>query len=535
VRRTAMPIGLLLATALAGRAAGTEYHVAPDGDDAGPGTVGAPWRTLAHAATRPAPGDTVWIHAGTYAEPLRPQTSGTAAAPITYAAAPGETVVLDGTGLDLGEFTGLVAVVDRTDLVIQGLRVEHAHSTDTTAGIFVHRAARVVVRGNRTEDTESSGIGVWQSTDVVVEGNEVVLACNDGSQECITIAQTDGFLVRGNHVHDSGPGSNGGEGIDAKDGATNGRIVGNHVHHIHRLGIYVDAWDKPTHDIEVVGNVVHDCRANGFAIAAEAGGLLERVRVVNNVAYDNRNVGLTVAEWGEPVPAHPIRDVWIVHNTFAHNGETWGGGVIVENAAAENVVIRNNVFSQNRSFQVAVAGAPPGLVVDHNLIDGFRGDDDEVRGDGVVEDDPRFVDRDGRDFHLQAGSPAIDTATADDAPADDFDGRPRPAGAAYDRGAFEFGAGAADADGDGDADGGADAADADGDDGTGTDAVEESGGQTDALGDGAAPPGPASSAGCGCAAAGTGPGWTGWLALVVIGLSRRGGRRRRGAARSAGW
>ena len=41
------------------------------------------------------------------------------------------------------------------------------------------------------------------------------------------------------------------------------------------------------------------------------------------------------------------------------------------------------------------------------------------------------------DYHLQAGSPAID-AGATVAVTDDFDGNPRPQGQAYDIGAFEW-------------------------------------------------------------------------------------------------
>jgi len=67
----------------------------------------------------------------------------------------------------------------------------------------------------------------------------------------------------------------------------NGKVYQNHVHDINQLGLYIDAWDKYTYNIEVFGNVVHERAADGFSVASEAGGLLENVRIYNNIAYDN--------------------------------------------------------------------------------------------------------------------------------------------------------------------------------------------------------------------------------------------------------
>src|SRR5205814_10107103 len=40
---------------------------------------------------------------------------------------------------------------------------------------------------------------------------------------------------------------------------------------------------------------------------------------------------------------------------------------------------------------------------------------------GNISSDPKYMDRTSLDFHLQAGSPAIDAAIATDAPIDDLD------------------------------------------------------------------------------------------------------------------
>ncbi len=74
------------------------YHVAPDGDDAGPGTADQPWRTIQRAADALLPGEGALAHAGTYHEAIVVRRGGLFGARLTLAAAPGETVVLDGQG-----------------------------------------------------------------------------------------------------------------------------------------------------------------------------------------------------------------------------------------------------------------------------------------------------------------------------------------------------------------------------------------------------------------------------------------------------
>ncbi len=84
---------------------GTRYVVDPRhpaASDSNPGTVDRPWRTITRA-TGPEvlrPGDAVLIRAGVYRESVRPQAGGTGpGARVTYAAWPGEAVVV--TGADL--------------------------------------------------------------------------------------------------------------------------------------------------------------------------------------------------------------------------------------------------------------------------------------------------------------------------------------------------------------------------------------------------------------------------------------------------
>ena len=74
------------------------FHVALTGDDARSGlSASEAWRSIAHAAEQVRAGDTVLIHAGTYEEYVLVRATGDRDSPITFQAAPGETVWIEGT------------------------------------------------------------------------------------------------------------------------------------------------------------------------------------------------------------------------------------------------------------------------------------------------------------------------------------------------------------------------------------------------------------------------------------------------------
>jgi parallel beta-helix repeat protein len=428
---------------------GSTYYVAFDGFDTNPGTEAQPWRTIQRAADTLVAGDTVYIKAGNYEEQVIPQNSGSPGNYIVYSAYPGHTVTIDGADVPLpGWESGLFDLTDKSYIKISGIKIQNAGPNDNNAGIYVDGSDHIIIEKNHTYNTVSSGIGVWGSRNIIIDGNEVELGCNDGEQESITVAGTDTFEIKNNHVHHGGPGTNGGEGIDAKDGASNGKIFGNHVNHMNndRTCLYMDAWDKPTFNIDVYQNVLHDCGA-GISLASENGGRLHNIRVYNNIVYHNRSNSLEIGNWGVPgVPVRPVESVTFINNTVYGNGFAgWGGGMHNENSDAINIVVRNNIFSQNLSFQIANEAGYSGanFTIAFNLIDGYRGFTGETRGSDAVEGDPRFLNPSAADFHLQGTSPAIDRGSDVDAPGIDFAGIPRPQDGnddgtpAYDIGAYE--------------------------------------------------------------------------------------------------
>jgi hypothetical protein len=108
-----------------------------------------------------------------------------------------------------------------------------------------------------------------------------------------------------------------------------------------------------------------------------------------------------------------LANLVVQNSTFGH-GVYWGfieyaGG----SAGTPTWVLRNNAWVNRKP---AIATDPSNIVA-------------------VAAD---FVDSTARDYHLIAGSSLIDVATPSGAVTTDHDGTPRPAGAGYDVGAYEF-------------------------------------------------------------------------------------------------
>jgi parallel beta-helix repeat protein len=420
-------------TAQPARAGGNTYYVSTTGNNGAPGTISQPWRTIQKAASALNAGDTVYIRGGTYRERVVPKNSGIDSENyITYAAYPGEKVTIDGSGVDVPEYCGLFDLAGRSYIRVSGLRVVNS----AYYGIVADNSGYITIENNYTYNTYSSGISAWGSHHITVDHNEVTGSNTGPWQESLSISNTDTFEVRYNLVHDLVPGTDGKEGITIKDASTHGKVYGNQVYNLKHVGIYVDAEAEHLFDVEVYQNVVHGIDAMGISLASEQGGLLENIRVYNNISYDNM-VGLWLSACC--IATHPFKDIAIINNTFARNGRGgWGGGIGIENLQMQNVVIRNNIASQNIYSQMAAdPGILSALTVDHNLTDGDRDPDYEFYGtDDLVNISPLFAYPSAADFHLRLNSPAIDSGSALGAPAVDFANRARDA--SIDIGAYEY-------------------------------------------------------------------------------------------------
>ncbi|MCW5802545.1 MAG: right-handed parallel beta-helix repeat-containing protein [Deltaproteobacteria bacterium] len=102
---------------------------------------------------------------------------------------------------------------------------------------------------------------------------------------------------------------------------------------------------------------------------------------------------------------------------------------------AQPITFSNNIVFNNDSV---VIGGNPVQVSGANCLWTFSNIGPQfVNGTGNINVDPQFVDVTSGDLHLKSTSPCMDAANPNANVPDDFDGDPRPQGAAHDIGADE--------------------------------------------------------------------------------------------------
>ncbi|QSX09587.1 right-handed parallel beta-helix repeat-containing protein [Alkalibacter rhizosphaerae] len=324
------------------------FFVSKSGNDANPGTESAPWKTIQKAANTLQAGQTVYIKAGTYNERVVLKNSGSSGNYITYTNYPGDTVVIDGAGIDWGYSWGtLFNVNSRHYIKINGLRVVNSRWGGIGSQPDNNGSQNVIVTNCSTYNTKASGIAFYHAANITVDGNSIEKACTAiGSQEAISISNVATFTIRNNKVFNitnSTQGA-GGEAIDAKNGSSNGKIYNNTIHDIAKIGIYIDAYSKTSSNIEVYGNNIYNC-GQGIAVATEKSGLLRNVNIHNN-SIKNCSTGYAVGGWSSGY-SHDM-------DTIKFNANTLTGitsrGVYLNNPDAKNVYITNNKISGSSSM-----------------------------------------------------------------------------------------------------------------------------------------------------------------------------------------
>ncbi|MEN6350840.1 MAG: right-handed parallel beta-helix repeat-containing protein [Syntrophomonas sp.] len=325
------------------------FYVSKNGSDSNPGTLEKPWLTVSKATYSLGPGDTVYIRGGTYAERISLRQSGAPERYITYTAYPGEKVIIDGSGIDWGyDWDSLVALSGQSYIRILGLTVVNSLWFGIGDSPDGNGCSNIIVSNCTTYNTRSSGIFFAFASYLTVENNNVSLACTSPSQEAISLCRVDNFTVRNNTVNDFAR-----EGIDVKDGCTNGSVCNNEVRRggrgdsVGRPGIYIDASSQHQFNIEVYGNRVSDC-PTGICVATEAGGFLEHVNVHHNTVSDG-GWGLAMGDWNAGY-THQMNDISFINNTMYNMSE---GGIRLQNDEAHNIVVKDNLFGRSINHPIA--------------------------------------------------------------------------------------------------------------------------------------------------------------------------------------
>ncbi|MFN2270192.1 MAG: right-handed parallel beta-helix repeat-containing protein [Anaerolineae bacterium] len=450
----------------------------PSASNSNDGSEGSPWLTVQKAADTAIAGDVVYIKNGTYYEIVTAEHSGSSGNLITFKAYPGHSPMLDGTGQGgwYGVFTiqgedyirlegleirnnstGWGVLVEHedgnagnaaTNIELVDLEVHHTsgeaiqirgnahhvlvqdcvvHDGDTYSGIDIYqwgggRPHHVTVSGCTAYDYPGfSGIASEQADNLVVENN-VTYSSSLG----IDIGSGDDNVIRNNVVHDCDTGI-------ALSSNEDSEVYGNTIYNIYDEAIYSYYWS--THGEGHARNKWYDNTVYnaGFGIYESNvrydPGPSSDHEYYNNLFYD---IG-THGSYRTPFYFRGTTDLKFYNNTLYLNPnydaiELYNGSV--------NADIRDNIISTSGSVSPIIVdgSSTPGTVIDYNCYHNRSGGS---AGPGAhsVAADPKFTP----DFHLQDDSPCIDVGVDLSAHhTTDKDGVPRPQGAGWDIGAYEF-------------------------------------------------------------------------------------------------
>ena len=413
--------------------------------DAGPGTQAQPFCTIGKGASVATAGKTVRVLAGTYAETVNGPNSGTAGNPITYSAASG--VMVTGNGTATGNAFRISA---KSYITVDGFTV----SGTVDYGIYVASSNHITIANNHVTLSGSpvsggvrAGIYLNATTDSTVSGN----TSDHNSQDGIRLTSgCTGVTVRDNVAFaNAEQWERNATGIHVNGSSAN-TIIHNTTYANEDSGLqfYVNA-----HDNLVIGNLSYGNGDHGIDNNASPNNV-----IVGNSVQGNHTAGINLE--GASAPGS-------------------GGATLANNIAVDNGI--NPVTGQKSNIRVD-SQSLTGTTLDYDLVfltaanggtveiiwgatsytslaffkTGVPGQ--EVHG---LQADPLWIGPAapaGRppavtvgDYHLGAGSPAIDSANsgAPNESATDLDGHARVddpattdtgAGARTydDRGALEF-------------------------------------------------------------------------------------------------
>jgi hypothetical protein len=136
----------------------------------------------------------------------------------------------------------------------------------------------------------------------------------------------------------------GGEGIDVKNGSSNGIVSDNIVHNMGLIkpAIYVDGYSGTSSNIEVCRNEVYNIGAGIVVTSEKVGGVLQNCNVHHNTIHDitgDDPWGIVIG-WPD---GGAIDDLIINANTVSGLG-VGGNSLLIANALATDVTVTNNVW-----------------------------------------------------------------------------------------------------------------------------------------------------------------------------------------------
>ena len=450
----------------------TFWHVSMSGSDVtGDGTLNNPYASLQKAEQQVQPGDTVYVHQGTYRNDdfndddiwegnnlLTITANGTASNPIVFSSFPGDAVLLefDSTyGIIIKNssyitFTGF-EIKGIGDQITQaeadgawGLYKDElgiVHDLAVELGIDINNPALAGTEVSKPSLPNISKPSYYNGRGIVANSSHhIIISHNvvrDVPSSAIRCQQSDYTTITGNTVYNNTFWTTQGvgaitvaEAIPTPLGDTSNDVKiileKNNVHHNENRLI---SWNPTKTFVKMVideGTGLfltrnRDTYTNGYILIA------------NNISAYNGASGIV---------CHFTNRVIIEHNTVYKNGTTndsAAGGIGINNV--DDVIIRNNIsYAEPDHWALGTLALPnTNVSIYNNLLYNENGSEDIYNNlsTGWTDANPLFTDANNEDYTLTAASPAIDAGSTLTIQIDDFQGNLRDDGTP-DIGAYEY-------------------------------------------------------------------------------------------------
>jgi parallel beta-helix repeat protein len=449
--RVAVPLAAAAALFMPAQAFAGTYYVATNGNDSAAGSSSAPWKTLQHAANVANPGSTVIVRAGTY-KGFTLSRSGTPSNPIVFQNDRYTRPTIDGA-----RQVGYVVYLDHVhDVKLTGFTITGANAF-MGAGLEADYSSNLVIGYNVVRNNRDVGIHLYQSSNVTVRSNEVKY----NSVGIEVKYSGGGDRIENNVVHDQ----NSMVVNDAAPYNDNGAVGINFL--------------KTTGALTATGNTLYNNRAPSHDYGYDGGAFeiygASNVTITGNTSWNNQDILETGTDgaqcsnnvftrnvaWGAStapvgnalgVMLRCAQNMLIANNTFS-DIDYWMFDINTTSgysASIGGLRILNNVLTQDSHKIYAIGADIPGSVsIDYNLVYSY---DNSIiasvsgRGNATSQaqfrqwtgydahgrqGNPDFQNRGGHDFHLAAGSPAINAGVAINGVTNGYNG------SAPDMGAYE--------------------------------------------------------------------------------------------------
>ena len=426
------------------------YYVDPEnGNDSNPGTLDLPFQTIQQsinvAVENENDGNQIFLKEGIY-YPTQPieinRYSGTESAFLTIQPVPGERAVIDGS--QVARQGGLIEVRNVRRVNLLGLEIRNApsHGIEVVNGKYINLVDNLIydtqsmgirVRGAIPENIAYEGDSTSQSSDIVIEGNQVYQTnlSNSGENKGvdnwgagIQAWNADNVAIVRNTVAE-----NYGEGIGLS--LVDDTVVAhNYLDNNYSMQIYLDN----TTDSLVESNFVYNSGdrrffqdiypANGIGLANEIYNVIEPEKFYLDDNLIQRNIivgassGIIYGTWAgkhQNIATNNLQglsDTTIAHNTI-YDAQLYSVNFFAD-PNTNNVNIYHNIFHRDSNSEVAALDSVTGVELGRNLWFGDEPIEDNNSDDIIA--DPLLVnpgDSTVADYQLQANSSAIDVIPQD--------------------------------------------------------------------------------------------------------------------------